>query len=150
MEKTLTSWPLRMSERGEKKERNTRKESDTFLLIHWISGAGESGKSTVLKQMKWVVQTLRGHISHDSRIIHDAGFSAEESAEKRNVVCANTIQAMGALLDGMKQLRVDFSNRICNVSDVSKTEAVWESLKRAISGAQKCIFRHMTSWFERH
>ncbi|CAI2355082.1 unnamed protein product [Caenorhabditis sp. 36 PRJEB53466] len=80
----------------------TAKKDDESVIKLLLLGAGESGKSTVLKQMK---------------IIHDDGFSQEESIEKRNVVCANTIQAMGALLDGMKQLRVDFSNRMCNAHE---------------------------------
>uniref|UniRef100_A0A8R1EQ62 Uncharacterized protein n=1 Tax=Caenorhabditis japonica TaxID=281687 RepID=A0A8R1EQ62_CAEJA len=82
-----------------------------FLVPCAVFGAGESGKSTVLKQMK---------------IIHDAGFSSEEASANKNVVCANTVQAMGALLDGMGQLRVDFTNRICNAHEKLIRETLTE------------------------
>ena len=42
-----------------------------------ISGAGESGKSTIVKQMK---------------IIHESGFTSEDFKQYRPVVYSNTIQ----------------------------------------------------------
>nr|AAA28060.1 G protein alpha subunit [Caenorhabditis elegans] len=83
-------------------ELDKAKKTDENIIKLLLLGAGESGKSTVLKQMK---------------IIHNSGFSQEEISNKRNVVCANTVQAMGALLDGMKQLQFDFSTRVCNAHE---------------------------------
>ncbi|PIC26776.1 hypothetical protein B9Z55_019250 [Caenorhabditis nigoni] len=88
------------------------KKDDENVIKLLLLGAGESGKSTVLKQM---------------RIIHNSGFSQEESMTKRNVVCANTIQAMGALIDGMRQLRIDFVNRICNAHEKLIRETLSEN-----------------------
>jgi hypothetical protein len=48
-----------------------------------LLGAGESGKSTVLKQMK---------------IIHDNGFSDDDLLSKRNLIYGNAIQAMFFIL----------------------------------------------------
>lgn len=90
----------------------TSKKEDENVIKLLLLGAGESGKSTVLKQM---------------RIIHNSGFSQEESMTKRNVVCANTVQAMGALIDGMRGLRIDFSNRICNAHEKLIRETLSEN-----------------------
>ena len=47
------------------------------IVKHFISGAGESGKSTIVKQMK---------------IIHESGFTSEDFKQYRPVVYSNTIQ----------------------------------------------------------
>ncbi|KAE9554521.1 hypothetical protein FO519_002277 [Halicephalobus sp. NKZ332] len=60
-----------------------------------LLGAGESGKSTLLKQM---------------RILHDHGFSDEEMVKQRAVVYNNTIQGMATIVRGMTQLNIPFSN----------------------------------------
>lgn len=69
-----------------------------FLLIFRI-GAGESGKSTIVKQMK---------------IIHETGYSQEECEQYRPVVYSNTIQSLMAIIRAMGQLRIDFA-------DINKT-----------------------------
>jgi hypothetical protein len=48
-----------------------------------LLGAGESGKSTIVKQMK---------------IIHDNGYSLEERELFRSVVFCNTIQSLFVIL----------------------------------------------------
>ncbi|VDL74243.1 unnamed protein product [Nippostrongylus brasiliensis] len=60
-----------------------------------LLGAGESGKSTIVKQMK---------------IIHETGYSDEERKQYRPVVFSNTIQSMVALLRAMGSLRIDFKS----------------------------------------
>lgn len=62
-------------------------------------GAGESGKSTIVKQMK---------------IIHETGYSQEECEQYRPVVYSNTIQSLMAIIRAMGQLRIDFA-------DINKT-----------------------------
>ncbi|CAI5451925.1 unnamed protein product [Caenorhabditis angaria] len=74
------------------------KKQDENVIKLLLLGAGESGKSTILKQMK---------------IIHDNGFSHDESADKIKVVCANAIQGMGALLQGMHSMHIDFASKNC-------------------------------------
>jgi G-protein alpha subunit len=51
-----------------------------------LLGAGECGKSTVLKQMQ---------------ILHANGFTEEEIAERRAVVYSNTVTSMAAILKAM-------------------------------------------------
>jgi hypothetical protein len=62
------------------------------LLSQITLGAGESGKSTVLKQM---------------RLIHAAGFSASEKEAYRIVVFENVVSSMQAMLEAMDILRIE-------------------------------------------
>jgi hypothetical protein len=57
------------------------------------TGAGESGKSTILKQM---------------RILHKDGFAQADFENIRPVVYSNTIHCMLAILRAMYTLNVDF------------------------------------------
>ena len=59
-----------------------------------LLGAGESGKSTIVKQM---------------RIIHEDGYSPGECRQYRSVVYSNTLQSMFAILQAMKKLEIDFN-----------------------------------------
>lgn len=60
-----------------------------------LLGAGESGKSTIVKQMK---------------IIHDKGYSQDECLQYKPVVYSNTIQSMIAIIRAMGQLKIDFGH----------------------------------------
>ncbi|VDK27971.1 unnamed protein product [Gongylonema pulchrum] len=66
-----------------------------------LLGAGECGKSTVLKQM---------------RILHNNGFTEDELMKQRSVVYSNTIYAVDAVLRAMAQYHVTFSNTAREVS----------------------------------
>ncbi|WVR07038.1 hypothetical protein IAU60_004077 [Kwoniella sp. DSM 27419] len=72
---------------------NLRNEIKMLLL-----GAGESGKSTVLKQM---------------RLIYNKPYDAEERDSYREIVYSNTVQSMRVLLEGvaLMDIPVDPSNR---------------------------------------
>src|SRR5699024_9172454 len=63
-----------------------RKEIKLLLL-----GTGESGKSTLMKQMK---------------IIHDNGFTSKELETQRKYVFHNTITCMQTILSEMKILEI--------------------------------------------
>ena len=65
------------------------------ILFYYFSGAGESGKSTIVKQMK---------------IIHETGYSKEECEQYRPVVYSNTIQSLMAIIRAMGQLRINFGD----------------------------------------
>lgn len=67
-------------------------------------GSGESGKSTIVKQMK---------------IIHKEGFSDAELAEYRPIVYKNVLDSAQAIIIYMKKIGWDFvgySNRVCLLS----------------------------------
>lgn len=61
-----------------------------------LLGAGECGKSTILKQM---------------RILHDHGFTEEEREKQKSAVYNNTVLAMATLLHGMAKLSIPLENR---------------------------------------
>merc|ERR1712156_691929 len=69
-----------------------------------LLGAGESGKSTIVKQMK---------------IIHESGFTSEDFKQYRPVGYSNTIQSLVAILRAMPNLNITFN---CNVWDALRAE----------------------------
>lgn len=60
-------------------------------LLHVI-GAGESGKSTIVKQMK---------------IIHQNGFTSEELMSYRPTIYRNTVDSAQAIVLAMRKINVD-------------------------------------------
>uniref|UniRef100_A0A7E4WB28 G-protein alpha subunit n=1 Tax=Panagrellus redivivus TaxID=6233 RepID=A0A7E4WB28_PANRE len=74
------------------KETQLAEEKVIKLLL---LGAGESGKSTLLKQM---------------RILHNNGFSEEEILQQRSVVYNNTTTAMADLLRQMQVYKIAFTD----------------------------------------
>ncbi|CAI4222705.1 unnamed protein product [Auanema sp. JU1783] len=74
-------------------ETDRKKEDSVIRLL--LLGAGDSGKSTILKQMK---------------IIHDNGFSQEDINLGRCNITVNLIQSMGSLLDGMQKLNIPYES----------------------------------------
>ncbi|KAH8556841.1 guanine nucleotide binding protein, alpha subunit [Umbelopsis sp. PMI_123] len=72
-----------------KKDRINMKSEIKMLLL----GAGESGKSTILKQMK---------------LIHDGGYTSEERESFKEVIFSNTIQSMRVTLEAMEMMGLPF------------------------------------------
>lgn len=70
----------------------------TLLLLHRphtdliLKGSGESGKSTIVKQMK---------------IIHQNGYTVEELALYRLTIYKNLLDCMKALIGAMRQFEVE-------------------------------------------
>ena len=106
-----------------------------------VLGAGESGKSTIVKQMK---------------IIHESGFTSEDFKQYRPVVYSNTIQSLVAILRAMPNLNISFSNNeregdakmvMDVVSRMEDTEPFSEELLAGMkrlwvdSGVQECFSR---------
>ncbi|EDV21414.1 uncharacterized protein TRIADDRAFT_50797 [Trichoplax adhaerens] len=106
-----------------------------------LLGAGESGKSTIVKQM---------------RIIHESGFSEEDRAQYKPVVFSNTMQSMAAIIRAMGVLRIEFGDKTSLVGDARRlfeimdapgvqefTPEIVSLLKRLWSdhGVQQCFSR---------
>ncbi|KAK6076828.1 g protein alpha subunit [Seiridium cupressi] len=72
-------------------EKRMAREVKLLLL-----GAGESGKSTVLKQMK---------------LIYAQGFSKNERLEWKPVVFSNVVQSMRLIFDVMNDQSIEFENK---------------------------------------
>jgi hypothetical protein len=66
-----------------------------FFINYFYLGAGESGKSTILKQMK---------------IIHMDGYSKEDFEQYREVVYSNTIQSLATIIRAMETLNIQFGS----------------------------------------
>ena len=58
-----------------------------------LLGGGESGKSTIVKQMK---------------ILHSSGFSQKECLDYKAIVFANTIESLTIIMSAMSRLRIQF------------------------------------------
>ena len=69
------------------------KVKDQFKLL--LLGAGEGGKSTIVKQMK---------------IIHGSGYSTAERMHYRSIVHLNTFESLFAILQAMDKLDIHFSD----------------------------------------
>ncbi|TMS18915.1 Guanine nucleotide-binding protein G(t) subunit alpha [Larimichthys crocea] len=69
------------------------KDARTVKLL--LLGAGESGKSTIVKQMK---------------IIHQDGYSLEESLEFIVIIYSNTLQSMMAIVKAMNTLNIGYGH----------------------------------------
>ncbi|CAO3685113.1 unnamed protein product [Rhizopus stolonifer] len=112
---------------------NLRKEIKMLLL-----GAGESGKSTILKQMK---------------LIHDGGYTPEERENFKEVIFSNTMQSMIVTLEAMDSLGIAFRNpdneihKKLVLDAPSQTEYLGNELVDAISslwddpGVKNCVSR---------
>ncbi|RYO80611.1 hypothetical protein DL766_010056 [Monosporascus sp. MC13-8B] len=72
-------------------EKRLAREVKLLLL-----GAGESGKSTVLKQM---------------RLIYAQGFTKSEKLEWKPVVFNNVVQSMRVIFDAMNENNIEFKNK---------------------------------------
>jgi hypothetical protein len=77
-----------------------------------VTGAGESGKSTVLKQMK---------------LIYAQGFSKSEKEEWRAIIFNNILSAFKVVLDAMEELGYDFEN---SENEVSRTTTRASTISR--------------------
>nr|XP_042113857.1 guanine nucleotide-binding protein G(i) subunit alpha-3-like [Peromyscus maniculatus bairdii] len=92
---TLSAEDKAAVERSKMIDRNLREDGEKaakevkLLLL----GAGESGKSTIVKQMK---------------IIHEDGYSEDECKQYKVVVYSNTIQSIIAIIRAMGRLKIDF------------------------------------------
>ncbi|KAJ8717326.1 hypothetical protein PYW08_005725 [Mythimna loreyi] len=120
------------------KEDGIQASKDIKLLL---LGAGESGKSTIVKQMK---------------IIHESGFTNEDFKQYRPVVYSNTIQSLVAILRAMPNLGITYGNKdresdgkmvfdvIQRMEDTEPfSEELLAAMKRlwADAGVQECFGR---------
>ncbi|KAK6318853.1 hypothetical protein J4Q44_G00100640, partial [Coregonus suidteri] len=93
---TLSAEDKAAAERSKMIDKNLREDGEKaarevkLLLL----GAGESGKSTIVKQMK---------------IIHEDGYSEDECKQYRAVVYSNTIQSIMAIIKAMGNLKIDYT-----------------------------------------
>ncbi|UZJ54984.1 hypothetical protein CBS101457_004304 [Exobasidium rhododendri] len=76
-----------------KKDRMAQRNEIKMLLL----GAGESGKSTILKQMK---------------LINNGSYTAEERESYKEIIFSNTLQSMRVILDAMETLDIPLADAV--------------------------------------
>ncbi|KAK4054654.1 guanine nucleotide-binding protein subunit alpha [Microbotryomycetes sp. JL221] len=119
-----------------KKDRMMMRNEIKMLLL----GAGESGKSTILKQMK---------------LIHQGSYSDKERESYKEIIFSNTVQSMRVILDAMEMMGIQlatssgarYQETIMNQPhqiegdylDPEVTEAIMELWKD--SGVRECFGR---------
>ncbi|XP_019486122.1 PREDICTED: guanine nucleotide-binding protein G(t) subunit alpha-2 isoform X2 [Hipposideros armiger] len=86
----------RSKELEKKLQEDADKEAKTVKLL--LLGAGESGKSTIVKQMK---------------IIHQDGYSPEECLEYKSIIYGNVLQSILAIIRAMSTLGIDYAEPSC-------------------------------------
>ncbi|XP_019957723.1 guanine nucleotide binding protein (G protein), alpha activating activity polypeptide O, a isoform X1 [Paralichthys olivaceus] len=140
---TLSAEERAALDRSKAIEKNLKEDGltaakDVKLLL---LGAGESGKSTIVKQMK---------------IIHEDGFSGDDVKQYKPVVYSNTIQSLAAIVRAMDTLGLEYGDKerkadakmVCDVvSRMEDTEPYSAELLSAMmrlwsdSGIQECFSR---------
>lgn len=106
----------KQSEKIDEQLRASAKQASKEVKL-LLLGTGESGKSTIAKQMK---------------IIHKDGFTIEERQEFRIHVLCNILHSMKLLVCGVKKLRLDFDNDLsreaaANIMYLPTTHSSWSS-----------------------
>lgn len=118
----------------------TERENASKHVKLLLLGAGESGKSTFVKQIK---------------IIHENGYTHDECLTFIPVVHNNTIQSLIAIIHAMGRLRIDFTHPdrvrdarqlfaiVGNMEDVMLTPELGQIMKRLWrdGGVQSCFRR---------
>ncbi|KAI4151025.1 MAG: hypothetical protein LQ340_003737 [Diploschistes diacapsis] len=75
-----------------RKDRMSQRNEIKMLLL----GAGESGKSTILKQMK---------------LIHEGSYSRDEKDSFKEIIFSNTVQSMRVILEAMETLELPLDDQ---------------------------------------
>lgn len=70
--------------------------SSRDVNLNLVLGAGESGKSTILKQMK---------------LIHEGGYSRDECESFKEIIFSNTVQSMRVILEAMESLELPLDDQ---------------------------------------
>ena len=86
-----------------RKDKKNQARQVKILLL----GAGESGKSTILKQM---------------RIIYSEGFRLDERKEVRQVIFSNMIVAFKIIAEEMRELGLEYENSQSHVRHTSRAK----------------------------
>jgi len=81
----------KIDEQAKKELQKARSEDDRVIKM-LLLGAGESGKSTIFKQMK---------------IINQSGYTPEERAAHTSIVQSNAVTSMQMLLDGIDKCHIE-------------------------------------------
>lgn len=113
--------------------RDSERASKEVKLL--LLGAGESGKSTIVKQL---------------RIIHNSSLSKDECLEYKQIVHNNTIQSLIAIIKGMNKLSIslDDPNKMDDVQYFVESIVQAEKTESTIPEMNEELARAMQSLWE--
>ncbi|KAM9855377.1 guanine nucleotide-binding protein G(i) subunit alpha isoform 1-T3 [Aulostomus maculatus] len=106
----------KMIDKNLREDREKSSREVKLLLL----GAGESGKSTLVKQMK---------------IIHEDGYTEDECNQYKVVVYSNTIQSIMAIIRAMGRLKIDFGDA-ARVDDARQLFALASTAEEGVMSAE--------------
>ncbi|KAI6230002.1 Guanine nucleotide-binding proteinalpha-17 subunit [Aphelenchoides fujianensis] len=86
---------VRQKRRSRAIDRELHANSHKFTQKLLLLGPGESGKSTLIKQMQ---------------ILHAEGFTDQELEERRSLVYSNTVRALAEICEAMPRLSIRFAD----------------------------------------
>ena len=81
-------------------------EEDSHIVKLLVLGAGESGKSTIVKQMKLIHPT-------DGR--NEVGFTVQERMDARRAIYLNIVESMINLISAVELLRIDGQQQLMDL-----------------------------------
>ena len=81
-------------------------KEDTEIVKLLLLGAGESGKSTIVKQMKLI------HAVDDRK---EVGFTDDEKGEAQILIYLNIVDSMSKLIDAVHTLKLDEKNELSTI-----------------------------------
>jgi len=85
-----------------KAEANKIEEKQKQIIKMLLLGAGESGKSTIFKQMK---------------VINKNGYSEKERKEFTGIVYSNVIASMKSMMEAFEKLEIDMNGELTKMND---------------------------------
>jgi len=111
-----------------KKGLDETEDADKGVMKLLLLGAGESGKSTLFKQMK---------------VINKDGYSDEERRSFQSVVWSNTITAIKAILEGFEKLAVPMPPEVAEAYEAIRGETTErEVLTPELGNTIQAVWKH--------
>lgn len=115
-------------ERELQQYKNLMKRVVKLLLL----GAGESGKSTILKQIRYSIWKKTSQINIFSylfrfscRILHAEGFNDDDLTTKRHQIIWNIYESVYAMVDAMEPLGLQYANpELLQVNTICKPRII--------------------------
>ncbi|KAL1521159.1 hypothetical protein AB1Y20_022712 [Prymnesium parvum] len=109
------------------REANKIEEKQRSVIKMLLLGAGESGKSTIFKQMK---------------VINKNGYTEKERKEFVGIVYSNIISSMKALMEAFEKLEVQMPDDLAKMNDTFQEAAESEKLTPATGELLKSMWMH--------
>lgn len=112
------------------REANKIEEKQKQIIKMLLLGAGESGKSTIFKQMK---------------VINKNGYTEKERKDFTGIVYSNVISSMKSMMEAFEKLEVDMPADLSAMNDKFNEQAETEKLDPDMGANLKAMWLHPAS-----